>query len=84
MKVRARVKLTVEIVVGDAWGPDVKAEQIRKQAIESAEQALRRGLVVRGLINRGPGDANAERAPAHIVGEPVVTAVIADLEGEPF
>lgn len=77
-KVRARVKLTVEIVVGDAWGADVKAEQVRKQALEAAKQVLRRGLIVDGL--QAPGSSDSGRCFAHIVGEPVVTAIMADLE----
>lgn len=76
MSVRARVTVTLEIVVGDHWGDGVSAEQVRKQAVESAIGAIRRGMTV----NMNPGtDKTEERGWARVVGDPKVEAIIADL-----
>lgn len=78
MSVRARVQITVEIVAGSHWGDGVNAGQVRKQAIDDVEGALRRGLVIHGLVS-GMGPPG-EKTPARIIGDPKVTAIISDVE----
>jgi hypothetical protein len=76
MSVRARVTVTLEIVVSDHWGDEVRADQVRKQAIESAIGAIRRGMTV----DLQPGTDKGEgRGWARVVSEPKVEAIIADL-----
>lgn len=76
MSVRARVTVTLEIVVGDHWDDKVMVDQVRRQATESALGAIRRGMTV----NMTPGsDSSAERGWATVVGEPKVVAILADL-----
>lgn len=48
---RARVRLTIELVLPDAWGGGCPPEQVFKQASEAAEDALRRGLIINRLTN---------------------------------
>jgi hypothetical protein len=69
------VTVTLEIVVGDHWNDDVKGDQVRKQATESALGAIRRGMT----LNMTPGnDKTDERGWATVVGVPKVVAVLAD------
>lgn len=62
---RARVQVTLDIVVPDVWGADCPMDQIWRQAKDSALNILSKGL--------GPG-------PTPIVGEPKVTAVLVEEE----
>jgi hypothetical protein len=65
---RARVSVTIEVDLGDAWGPDCSVEQIFKQAKESARNQIDRATRNGGL----PG--------WRIVGEPKVTAILFEKE----
>lgn len=76
MNVRARVTVTLEILVADAWDEKVTADQVRKQAIESATGAIRAGMTVNMTLGT---DRSAERGWATVVGEPKVEAIIANL-----
>lgn len=69
-RARARVQITVELFVGDAWGEDCSFAQIKKQAIESAEGALMRGLVLNCLQS-----GRDSKTDATIISEPTVTAI---------
>lgn len=55
----ARVVLTLEIDVPDVWGGDCTADQLFKQAVDSALGRVRNGNL----------------AGARVIGEPKVTAV---------
>jgi hypothetical protein len=77
MSVRARVTVTLEIAVGDHWGADVKAEQVRRQAIESALGAIRRGMTVNMVQGE---DRTDERGFARVIGDPKVEAIITVLQ----
>lgn len=74
---RARVTLTVEIDVPDTWGPDCSTGQVFKQASEAAIVALRGGLVLHHL--RAGSDT---KTPARVVGEPLIRAILVDLNAE--
>lgn len=63
IQARARVQVTLDITVPDTWGPDCPTHQIWRQAAESAL----------GLIENG-----IPRAVMQVVGEPRVTAVLAE------
>ena len=79
MSVRARVTVTLEIVVGDHWSDGVTGDQVRRQATEAAVGAIRRGMTV----NMNPGsDKSEERGWARVIGEPKVVAIFADIEAE--
>jgi hypothetical protein len=80
VSVTARVLITIDIHVGSHWNDDVKADQVRKQAVEAAEHALRSGLVIRGSTTQasGPDSLRARHLlTAIVVGDPKVTAIIA-------
>lgn len=62
---RARVQVTIDVVVPDTWGADCPMDQIWKQARESALGVLERGM---------------PRALMQIVGTPKVTAVLVEEE----
>lgn len=80
MSVRAHVQMTVEIAIRDHWSPETTAAQIQSQAVAAAEDALRRGLAIRGLVIR-EGATSPHPVPASIVGSPIVTMVIARSTG---
>ena len=72
---RVRVRMTVDIDIGGGgWGDDCTVEQIRKQALESAREAIMRGLVIGGQTIKSPACDGGT-----IVGEPEVTAIITEL-----
>jgi hypothetical protein len=77
MKVQARVTVTLEIVVGDSWNADVTADQVRRQAIESAQGAIRKGMTVNMVPGADKGD---DRGWATVVGEPKVVAIFSALD----
>lgn len=62
---RARVQVTLEVVVPDTWGSDCPMDQIWKQGRDSAL----------GLIERG-----IPRSLMQIVGTPKVTAMLVEEE----
>jgi hypothetical protein len=67
VRAAARVTLTVELAVPDAWGPDCQIAQVQKQAKESAL-----GIIER-IRQRGHVDYQ-------IVGEPIVRAILIEEE----
>jgi hypothetical protein len=70
---RARVRVTLEIVVPDRWALGAPVEQIFRQAERSAVEALRRAVYL------GDGLVSTEGRPAasaQIVGAPSVVAVV--------
>jgi len=67
--------MTVEIAVRETWDDSCTVLQARKQAIEGAEQALRLGLVIKGLISGRNADEKG-KTPANIIGEPKVAVII--------
>ncbi len=73
-KTRARVQVTVEIDVPDAWGGDCTVAQVFVQAKDSAIGILRWHFIVDGFTNAGPTDM-ASRPKVSIVGEPIVLAI---------
>ena len=82
--VRARVQLTVEFAVPDAWGTDCSFEQVREQAVRKAREILMRGMSVNGMVLQQTGylpDSSEKRVvvEANLIGEPKVTAVLVDL-----
>jgi len=73
----ARVRVTVEFALGGGpWSDKATVEEIHRQARESAMGALRRGLVIEGLVSEGRGD----KTVATVVGEPAVTAILVEQE----
>ena len=50
VKIRARVRVILELDVSDSWNPDVKLDQVYSQASASAIRDLRKGLVLDSLI----------------------------------
>lgn len=64
VQARARVQLTIEVEVTDRWGADCPAGQVYKQARESAIAAVQK---------LGEGKVR-------VLGEPRVTAILADME----
>lgn len=74
IEARARVRVTVEIEIpGGAWGSDCTIDQVYKQAKETAIGTLRQGLIIDGLRQ-----GNMAEARAMLIGDPYVTAVLAD------
>ncbi len=63
----ARVRLTLDIPVGDSWGADCNIAQIEKQAAESAIGLIR---------NAGDFGRLYSAGRIEIIGEPQVTAVL--------
>jgi hypothetical protein len=59
----AKVTVSVEIPSGSCWGPDCTMKQIHDQAVTGALGKLRKALTETGI---------------RIVGEPLVTAILAD------
>jgi len=66
MNVRARVLVTLDLAVSDTWDPTVTADQVQKQAKESAIGIIRHGLVI-------------GTPEALIIGTPKVTMILVDL-----
>lgn len=65
LRARARVLVTLEISdIGGTWGGDCPTDQVFRQASESAIGLLRNGL--------------ANKADWRVVGEPKVTAILAE------
>jgi hypothetical protein len=64
---KARVRVTLEIPVGDSWGEECDIAQIHRQAKESALGMIRNSQF-------------HELKLAVIVGEPVVTAILVEPE----
>lgn len=64
---RARVQLTVEIEVTSNWGAGCSIQQVYEQAATEAKGAIRNALTKAEVP---PGKIN-------IIGEPLITAVIA-------
>lgn len=79
MIARARVQLTIDILVADSWGPECTVDQVQRQATESAIGALRRGLVIEGMHNPNGVDPFL-KSVALIVDDPKVTLVATELE----
>ena len=74
----ARVQITVEFAVGGSvWGDDCSIEQVHKQAHEGAVNILRQGLIIDGLT----GTTGLGKVHADIVGEPKVTAILVERQG---
>ena len=61
----ARVTVTIDMAVGDTWGPDCNLAQVRKQATEAALGKLRHALGQRDY---------------QIVGEPIVKAIMTEIK----
>lgn len=59
----ARVQITINIPLADAWGEDCAFSQIKKQAIDSAL-----GMIQRGGMRQGTHYT--------VIGEPIVKAVL--------
>ena len=66
---RARVTVTLEIPVPDAWGADCTLGQVYVQAKDSAIGILRR------YFDLGDGVMYSQEQKARIVGEPTVVAI---------
>jgi hypothetical protein len=64
---KARVRVTIDIPVGDSWGEECDIAQVHRQAKESALGMLRNSKF-------------HELQRAVIVGEPVVTAILVEPE----
>lgn len=69
---RARVRLTVEMVLPDGWEGGCPPEQVFKQASEIAKDHLMRGLVINNLKNSGNKTATQEA----VVLDSKVTAIL--------
>lgn len=68
----ARVTMTLEILVGGGgWGPECTVAQVWKQAADGAANDVQRMLQVYRESGMGSGSV------IRVVGEPVVTAVLA-------
>lgn len=67
VKAVARVKITLDIPLGDSWGADCPIAQVQEQASRSVLAMLRNNKI-------------AELARALIIGEPQVTAILIDEE----
>lgn len=76
MKAFARVQITVEVEAEGPWSPDTTIDQIHRQATESAEGALRRGLI----LHSGSSGKDTKTL-GRIIGDPKVTIVM--VEGAP-
>jgi hypothetical protein len=72
------VKLTIEIDVHDSWNDDCRMDQILKQATESAEGAISRGLAIDGRGAHG----NTSPTFARIIGEPQVEIILVTKEAK--
>lgn len=75
MSVRAIVQVTLEIEVQDHWGNDATAEQILRQARDSAISNLRQGVAI---FNLQSGSSKHQRVNAKILDEPKVVMVITE------
>jgi len=80
LSARARVQVTVELLLSDTWGDDCTTAQVMKQARDGVEQMLMRGLAIvtpglRGAMTLPDGSS---KTPATIVGEPKVTMVLVE------
>lgn len=75
---RARVQLTIEIVVGDRWDEKTSMDQIHKQATEAALCLLKQHkLAIEGQV-MGLGEIHPH--PIEICGRPKVTAILVEEE----
>lgn len=71
VKIRARVRVTVEIDVSDAWGGDCALSQVHRQAKQSAIDRL--------TLTRGPGDTGLIRAfDVRFLDDMKVTAILVE------
>lgn len=61
----ARVTVTIDMAVGDNWGPDCNLAQVRDQATEAALGKLRHALGARDF---------------QIVGTPAVKAIMTEMK----
>lgn len=72
MKVVARVQITVEVDVHEAWSDKATLAEVQKSAVKGASDALRSGMVLHGLTI-----GNDRKVPARVVGDPrVITALV--------
>lgn len=71
VKIRARVRVILELDVSDCWNPDVKLDQVYRQASESAIRDLRKGLVI---------DNSSKVDYVRLCGEPKVEVIIISSE----
>lgn len=70
----ARVRLTIDVEVPDTWGDECTLGQARKQAVDAALGAVRRGLILNGT--EGPRGDYIPRDYANVVSVPEVTAIL--------
>lgn len=68
LKVKARVTFQVEVNTGDNWGPDCKADQVYKQAVDSAT------FTIGKLLNE------SKTGQFRLLGEPKVTCILVEEE----
>lgn len=76
VKIRARVRVILELDVSDSWNPDVKLDQVYSQASESAIRDLRKGLVLDNLTT----SASSKVACVRLCGEPKVEVILISSE----
>jgi hypothetical protein len=72
LTVKARVIVTLEMLVPSAWNESATAKQIMDQARESALRAVRNGVVIDSMTSGKDPKTNAR-----LVSEPAVTIVLA-------
>lgn len=73
LRARARVQVTLDLLVPDTWDDKAPTSQIHSQARESALHALTRGVIIE---HSGPQGG----VRATVVGKPKVTMVLVDDE----
>jgi hypothetical protein len=74
VKATARVRVVIDLPVGDTWGSDCSVAQVQEQARQSALGILRGND---GLKPSTLGQL-LDTGKARIVGEPDVTAILVD------
>lgn len=73
VKIRARVRGILELDVSDSWTPDVKLDQVYRQASESAIRDLRKVLTI-------TTSESSKVACVRLCGEPKVEVILISSE----